>query len=129
METEEIADYNKRCNDILSDPEIRFCGLIGKEGKLIAGGFKPGVTPLESDQDRLKMYNELALRSAKRKEFDSSLGRVKYSASRRENVVMISFPIAGRILLITAEPNVNIDRLAYWVIEKLGKQWYDFYGL
>lgn len=129
MESNDIEEYNKKCSDILSDPEIRFCGLIGKEGRLLAGGFKSGVVPLESDEDRLKMYNELALRIAKRKEFDSNLGRVKYSASRREKVVMMSFPIAGKIILITAEPNVNIDRLAYRIIEKLGKQWYEFYGL
>ncbi len=125
----DIEEYNIKCNDILSDPEIRFCGLIGKDGTLKAGGFRPGVEPLETDEERLKMYNELALRIAKRKEFDSNLGRVKYSASRREKVVMMSFPIAGRIILVTAEPNVNIDRLAYKIIEKLGKQWYDFYGL
>ena len=125
----DVEEYNIKCNDILSDPEIRFCGLIGKEGKLIAGGFRPGIEPLETDEERLKMYNELALRISKRKEFDSNLGRVKYSASRREKVVMMSFPIAGRIILVTAEPNVNIDRLAYKIIEKLGQQWYDFYGL
>lgn len=120
--------YDKICTDIKSDPEIRFCGLIGKDGELLAGGFKPELVPLESDEDRKKMFQELAHRVSQRKEFDSNLGRVKYSASRREKVVMISFPIGGKILLVTAEPNVNIDRLAFRIIEILGAQWYEFYG-
>ena len=122
-------EYQEKCDEILKDPEIRFCGLIDSNGELIAGGFKQGITPLETDNDRKKTFQELASRVASRKKFDSNLGRVKYSSSRRENVVMISFPIAGNIIMITAEPNVNIDRLAYRIIEKLGKQWYEFYGL
>ena len=54
------------------------------------------------------------------------MGPVKYSASRREKLVMMSFPINDLILLITAEPNINIDRLAYRIIQKLGDSWSDF---
>ena len=32
------------------------------------------------------------------------------------------------ILLITAEPNINIDRLAYKIIQILGKDWSEFFG-
>lgn len=120
--------YQEKCKEILLDPEIRFCGLVNSKGELVAGGFKEGVVPLENDEDRQKIFQELASRVASRKKFDSNMGRVKYSASRREKLVMISFPIEGKIILVTAEPNINIDRLAYRIIEKLGKQWYEFYG-
>ena len=120
--------YQKKCNEILVDSEIRFCGLIDTNGELIAGGFKEDTTPFEEDEDRQKMFQELNLRVTSRKKFDSNLGRVKYSASRREKIVMLSLPIEGKIILVTAEPNVNIDRLAYRIIEKLGRQWYGFYG-
>jgi len=53
---------------------------------------------------------------------------VKYSASRREHVVIMSFPIYEKVILIVAEPNVNIDRLAFRIIEKLGSQWGEFFG-
>jgi len=56
------------------------------------------------------------------------MDRVKYSASRREKIVMMSFPLKNCILMVTAEPNVNIDRLAYRIIQKLDQQWYEFFG-
>ena len=81
-------------------------------GKLVAGGFKKGITPLEDDAERQKMYMELALRVSMRMEFDYCLGPVKYSASRREKAVMMSFPINNKVLLISAETLVDIEKLA-----------------
>jgi hypothetical protein len=71
---------------------------------------------------------ELASRVEKRKKYDNELGRVKYSASRREHVVIMSFPIYEKVIMIVAEPDVNIDRLAFRIIEKLGSQWGEFFG-
>jgi len=123
-----LDKYQKQCEKILSEPEIRFAGIISEMGKLIAGGFKKGIVPLEDDSERQKLYMEMALRVATRREFDSSMGRVKYSASRREKVVMISFPLKNCILMVVAEFQVNIDRLAYRIIKKLDQQWYEFFG-
>ncbi len=126
--SEYVEKYQKQCNKILSEPEIRFAGIISEMGKLIAGGFKKGIIPLEDDSGRQKLYMELALRVATRREFDSFMGRVKYSVSRREKVVVMSFPLKNCILMVVAEPNVNIDRFAYGIIQKLDKQWYESYG-
>jgi len=126
--SEYVEKYQKQCKKLLSEPEIRFAGIISEMGKLIAGGFKKGIIPLEDDPGRQKLYMEVALRVATRREFDSSMGRVKYSASRREKVVVLSFPLKNCILLVVAEPNENIDRLAYRIIQKLDQQWYEFFG-
>jgi len=74
------------------------------------------------------MFQELAHRVANRSGFDANLGRVKYSSSRREKVVMMSFPIGKHIILVLAEPAVNIDRLGWKIINKLGNQWSEFHG-
>ena len=123
-----LEKCQKQCEKILSEPEIRFAGIVSEMGKLIAGGFKKGIVPLEDDSERQTLYMELALRVATRREFDSSMGRVKYSAARREKVVMMSFPLKNCILMVVAEPHVNIDRLAYKIIKKLDHQWYEFFG-
>jgi len=117
-----LEKCQKQCEKILSEPEIRFVGIISEMGKLIAGGFKKGVVPLQDDSERQTLYMELALRVATRREFDSSMGRVKYSAARREKVVMMSFPLKNCILMIVAAPHVNIDQLAYRIIQKLDQQ-------
>ncbi|MDO8641875.1 MAG: hypothetical protein Q7R33_10155 [Nitrosarchaeum sp.] len=123
-----IKEYEKRCQDILEDDEVRFAGLLDEFGKLLAGGYKQNINPrLTEDQQNL-VCKELASRVAKRKKYDTELGRVKYSASRREHVVIMSFPIYEKVIMIVAEPHVNIDRLAFRIIEKLGSQWGEFFG-
>jgi len=89
-------------------------------GKLVAGCFKPSIKPLEDDAERQKMYMELALRVSMRQEFDYSLGPVKYSASRRQKAVMMSFPINSNVLLISVEPTIDIDQTAKKVMKIMG---------
>jgi hypothetical protein len=81
-------------------------------GNLVAGGMKKGLKPLEDDADMRKLYMELILRVSTRQEFDQTLGVVHYSASRREKAVVLSFPIGNKVLLISADANVNIDETA-----------------
>jgi len=123
-----IEEIKNKIKDILSETEIRFCGLIDSSGQLIAGDFNSEKIPLENDQRRKQMFQELAHRVANRKGFDANLGRVKYSSSRREKVVMMSFPIGRYIIMVIAEPNVNIDRLGFKILKKLGRQWSEFDG-
>jgi len=123
-----IKDVKKKIENILEEPEIRFCALIDSSGELVVGNFKKGVMPLETDKQRRQMFQELAHRVTNRQGFDSNLGRVKYSASRREKVVMLSFPIGRYIILIVTELSINIDRFAWKIIYKLENQWSEFYG-
>ncbi len=123
-----IEGIEEKINEILKDGEIRFAGLIDEQGNLIIGDFRKGLVPFENDEEQKKIFQELAVRVATGKKFDYPMGAVKYSASRREKLVMMSFPIDNHILMVTAEPHVNIDRLAYKIIQKLGNTWGDFWG-
>ena len=118
--TSEYWIYGQKCKKLLGYDGIRFAGLINSMGHLVAGGFKPGISPLEDDAERKKMYMELALRVSMRKEFDYSLGPVKYAASRREKAVMLSFPMNSNVLLVSAEPNVDIDKTANKIMKLVG---------
>ncbi|MBI3842321.1 MAG: hypothetical protein HY295_04145 [Thaumarchaeota archaeon] len=112
--------FDQKCKKLLQEKEIRFAGLINNMGRLVAGGFKEEIKPLEDDAERQKMYMELALMVSMRKEFDYSLGPVKYSASRREKAIMMSFPINNNVLLISAEPDSDIDRTANKIMKLIG---------
>ena len=116
----EYALFQKKCDALLQEPEIRFAGLINHMGHLVSGGMKKDIVPLEDEADQRKMYMELILRVTMRREFDYSLGPVKYSASRREKAVVISFPIGNKVLLVSTEPNVNIDDTAKKVMKISG---------
>lgn len=121
-QNQEYLVFQDKCKNLLELPKIRFAGLINHMGKLVAGGFKGGIEPLENDAERQKMYMELALRVSMRKDFDYSLGPVKYSASRRANVVMMSFPLGNKVLLISAEPDIDVDQTAKKILKVIGSQ-------
>jgi len=111
--------YNDKCNLLLAEPVIRFAGILNDEGSLISGGFKEGLIPLEKDEDKLKSFMEFVSRASIRKEFDQSLGPINYLAARRDKAVLVSFPfpITKIVLLISAEPTVDIEKLAQKVVE------------
>ncbi len=107
-----IYDYSKICNSILSvDPKIRFVGVINERGRLVAGGMKENVEPLESEKDDEMIFMELALRVKMRKEFDKQLGPVNFSMSSRERALAISVPINDDILYVVAEPDADFGTL------------------
>lgn len=109
---QELFSYDLKCVRLLREPEITFAGLIDRMGNLVAGGFKHGILQSEDEAERRKMYLDTVLRVSLRKDFDYSLGPVMYSASRREKAVTMSFPLGKRILIVTTEPDADIDKTA-----------------
>lgn len=111
--------YGEKCNQILKESEIRFAGIVDKEGNLVTGGFKEGISPHEGDETRLQSFLEFVSKASIRKEYDESLGPINYLAARRDKAVLVSFPfpVTQMLLLISAEPTANIENLARRVVE------------
>ena len=110
--------YDEKCKILLKEPEIRFAGIINKEGVLVLGGFKDGLAPYENDETKLQAFFNFVSKASIRKEFDESLGPLNYIAARRDKAVLVSFPfpISQILLLISAEPSINIETLAKKVV-------------
>ena len=111
--------YAEKCKKLLEESEIRFAGIVDKDGKLISGGFKEGLTPYEGDETRLQSFLDFVSKTSIRKEYDESLGPINYLAARRDKAVLVSFPfpVTQILLLISAEPTANIENLAQKVVE------------
>ncbi len=111
--------YDEKCKKLLDEKEIRFAGIINEFGKLISGGFKEGLTPLEDDETKLQSFMEFVSKVSIRKEFDESLGPINYLAARRDKAVLVSFPfpVSKILLLISAEPTADIENLAAKVVD------------
>ncbi len=111
--------YEDNCNRLLEEEEIRFAGIVNEEGKIVSGGFKEGLTPLESDPPKIHSFMEFVSKASLSKEYDDQLGPINYLAARRDNAVLVSFPfpISKIILLISAEPSVDIESLAEKVVD------------
>jgi len=117
-----IYDYNKMCEQIMSlDSKIRFAAVINERGRLVAGGMKEGVKPLESEKDDEMLFMELALRVKMRKEFDKQLGPVKFALAVRERALAMSFPIRDDILYVVTESDADFGKLPTKVIEIIQK--------
>lgn len=111
--------YDDKCKKLLNENEIRFAGIVNEDGELLSGGFKEGLTPLEGDKTKLKLFMEFVSKVSIRKEYDQSLGPINYLAARRDKAVLISFPfpVSKILLLISAEPSVDIEDIATKVVE------------
>ena len=117
--TSNFQVYEDKCQRLLEENEIRFAGIINSDGKLVSGGFKKGITPLEEDETRLKSFMEFVSKVSIRKEYDQSLGPINYLAARRDKAVLVSFPfpVSKIVLLISANPSVDIEKLAKKVVD------------
>jgi hypothetical protein len=106
--------YDEKCQKILEEEEMRFAGIINEDGKLVSGGFKKEIIPLEDDEARLKSFMEFISKVSIRKEYDKTLGPINYLAARRDKAVLVSFPfpVSQFVLLISANPSVDIEKLA-----------------
>ena len=116
--SEKIYDYAKICDSVFSiDPKIRFAGIISEQGRLIAGGMKKDVEPLESEKDDEMIFMELALRVKMRKEFNKQLGPVNFAMASRERALAISVPINDDILYVASEPDTDYGALPKKILE------------
>ena len=107
-----IFDYTKICDAIIKvDPKIRFSGIINERGRLVAGGMKDNVEPLENKKDDEMIFMELALRVKMRKEFDKQLGAVNFAMASRERAIAMSYPVGEDILYVISEPDADYGAL------------------
>ena len=112
--------FEPRCKEIQYHNGVRFAAIIDKDGNKIAGGFTEGVSPYEGDENNLHDFYKFAIDISLRTDhLSDSLGHLNYIASRRDKVILISFPfpISSNILLVSAEPGLDIENLALDVVK------------
>ena len=119
MSGTDSQNYDDKCQKMLEEEEIRFAGIINESGNLISGGFKKDINPLEGDEAKLKSFMEFVSKVSIRKEYDETLGPINYLAARRDKAVLVSFPfpVSKFVLLISANPSVDIEKLATRVMD------------
>jgi len=115
-------DYEKLCESAKkADSKVRFAGIINSRGRLIAGGMVPSKKALEDEKNDEMLFMELALRVKMRSEFDSELGKVKFSLSLREKLIVMSFPIKNDVLLVSMERKTQFEKIAFNILKSVEK--------
>jgi len=115
-------DYENMCASIQKiDAKNRFAGVINSKGRLVAGGMAPSKTRLGDRKRDEMLYMELALRVKMRREFDDDLGKVKFSMSFREKLIVMSFPIENDVLMVSLERKTQFENTAFSILKLVEK--------
>ena len=115
-------DYENLCTLVQKiDSKIRFAGVINSKGRLIAGGMVSSKKRLGDRKGDEMLYMELALRVKMRSEFDDDLGKVKFSMSFREKLIVMSFPMKNDILMVSMERKTLFEKIAFKILKNIEK--------
>ncbi len=74
-------------------PFIRFVGVIGERGELLAYIRRPDLTPLLDEKNTQYQFSHIAMNSDLEAFFDKNLGEVEFVWEERKKVQTISFAI------------------------------------
>jgi hypothetical protein len=109
MATKKV-DLLKIVQEILNlDPKMRFAAIIRPNGDIREGIMKTGKTSLKNQKEEEYFCKQIAQRRTMRKEFDKSLGKVRYVHVEREKVSQLVIYTKRNIIYFTMEPEMPID--------------------
>jgi len=104
------VDLLKIVQEILNlDPKMRFAAIISPNGDIREGIMKTGKTSLKNQKEEEYFCKQIAQRRTMRKEFDKSLGKVRYVHVEREKVSQLVIYTKRNIIYFTMEPEMPID--------------------
>ena len=92
------------------DPKMRFAAIIDPKGNIREAIMKSGKTTLKSQKEEEHFCQQVAQRRKMRKEFDKSLGKVRYVHVEREKVTQMVVYTKRNIVYITMEPEMPITK-------------------
>lgn len=111
LTSEQVQVLENLCNKLSNEPKIRFCGVINSMGKIVAGGFKDDIKPLDNEDQRRMLYMQSSLELSMKQDFDENLGCVNYITTYRDNVVLINIPMRNHLILMSAERNADTEQI------------------
>ena len=91
------------------DSQMRFAAIIDPKGNIREAIMKTGKTSLESQKEEEHFCKQVAQRRTMRKEFDRSLGKVRYVHVEREKVSQMVIYTQRNIVYFSMEPEMPID--------------------
>ena len=96
-------------NILKLDSKMRFAAIIDPKGNIREAIMKTGKTSLKSQKEEEHFCKQVAQRRSMRKEFDRSLGKVRYVHVEREKVSQMVIYTQRNIVYCTMEPEMPIS--------------------
>ncbi len=91
------------------DSKMRFAAIIDTKGNIREAIMKGGKTSLESQKEEEHFCKQVAQRRTMRKEFDRTLGKVRYVHVEREKVSQMVIYTKRNIVYFAMEPEMPIS--------------------
>lgn len=113
---------NEMCDKVFSiDNNIRFVGLVNKEGEVVGGGFKKGIEPLLNQTEEQDMYVQSLSNMNFFQSFSEKFGQVDYLIIRQKKISIMTFPHRDEILCISTSSESDIDYIRDQTIHLLAE--------
>jgi len=101
------SDYTVICENVASiSPYIRFVGIIGEKGNLIAHRRRGELEPLLNAKNTKYQFSHIAIKTDLEGFFDENLGEVEFVWEERKKVQIISFAIGRLRIWISIDKKV-----------------------
>ena len=99
--------FKSICDNIGSiSPFIRFVGVIGERGELLAHSRRQQLTPLLDEKNTKYQFSHIAMKTDLEGFFDKNLGEVEFVWEERKKVQTISFAIKKAIVWVSIDKKV-----------------------
>ena len=100
-------DFEKICDSIAAiSPFIRFVGIIGESGELLAYRRRADLVPLLNEKNTKYQFSHIAIKTDLEGFFDKNLGEVEFVWEERKKVQTISFAIKKIRIWISIDKKV-----------------------
>ncbi len=87
-------DFEKICGNIVAiSPYIRFVGVVGESGELLAYRRRQDLEPLLDAKNTKYQFSHIAIKTDLEGFFDKNLGEIEFVWEERNKVQTISFAI------------------------------------
>jgi len=100
-------DFKKICDSIASiSPYIRFVGVVGESGDLLAYKRRPDLVPLLNEKNTQYQFSHIAIKTDLEGFFDKNLGEIEFVWEERKKVQTISIAIKKSRIWISIDKKV-----------------------
>ena len=101
------SDFEKICGNIANiSPFIRFVGVVGESGELLAHRRREDLEPLLDAKNTKYQFSHIAIKTDLEGFFDKNLGEIEFVWEERSKVQTISFAIKKVRVWISVDKKV-----------------------
>jgi hypothetical protein len=106
-------NYQHLCNQIFSaDKRIRYVTVTDSESRVLAGGMRPGIVPLERTREEAERIDlQVAVLDGVMRTWAETLGRAGFALIQHEKAHMLIVPFDDKRLELSIEPFVSIEEI------------------